>query len=81
MDGSDEQLRTLAKDAGLQAVMLCRPDPERKDKQLKAYKVDPSAANDVLLYQDYAVKKVWAGVQAADLAGVKAAADLYLPKR
>lgn len=81
VEGSDEQLRALAKDAGLQAVMLCRPDPERKDKQLKAYKVDPSAANAVLLYQDYTVRKAWAGVGAADLADVKASADQYLPRR
>src|SRR5579871_4119858 len=33
VDGSDEQLHKLAKDFALQYVMLCRPDPERKEKQ------------------------------------------------
>lgn len=81
VDGSDEQLRQLAKDSALQSVMLCRPDPERKAKQLKAYKIDPAASNAVMLYQDYTVRKAWAGVNAAGLADVKTAADKYLPKR
>jgi len=81
VDGSDEQLRRLAKDSALQTVMLCRPDPERKEKQLKAYKIDHSVSNSVVLYQDYLVRKAWTGVNAADFADVKAAADKYLPKR
>jgi len=34
-----------------------------------------------VLYQDYLVRKAWTGVNAADFADVKAAADKYLPKR
>ncbi len=80
VEGAEEQLRTLAKDAALRTVMLCRPDPARKEKQLKAYKIDATASNTVLLYQEYTVKKAWTGVN-ADLADVKAATDEYLPKR
>jgi hypothetical protein len=80
VDGTDEQLRKLAKDAAIQAVMLVRPDPERKEKQLKAYKIDAAATNTVLLYQDYTVKNVWTGVKTADLADVKSTTDKYLPK-
>ena len=81
VDGSDEQLRKLAKDSALQAVMLCRPDPARKEKQLAAYKIDAANPNAVMLYQDYTVRKAWTGVSAADLADVKTAADKYLPGR
>ena len=79
--GSDADLRKLATDADLRAVMLCRPDAARKAKQLAAYKIDATVANSVPVYQEYAVKKAWAGVTAAELAEVKAAADQYLPKR
>lgn len=30
VEGSEDDLRKLVKDSGLQAVMLCRPDPARK---------------------------------------------------
>ena len=80
VDGTDEQLRRLAKDASIRAVMLVRPDPERKEKQLKAYKIDATASNTVMLYQDYTVKNVWTGLKDADLALLKTATDTYLPK-
>ncbi len=81
VDGSEADLRKLAKDHALQTLMLCRPDPERKEKQLKTYKIDAAVSNSVILYQDYTVKRAWTGIKAADLADVKAAADKYLPKR
>jgi hypothetical protein len=80
LDGSDEQLRRLAADAGLTGVMVCRPDPARRAKQLAAYKIDPAAATTVMLYQDYVVRQSWSGLRATDLAAVRAAADSYLPK-
>src|SRR5579871_3770884 len=81
VDGSEEDLRRLAKDYALQTLMLCRPDPGRKEKQLKAYRIDATVSNSVMLYQDYIVRKAWTGVTAADLAAVKTAADQYLPTR
>jgi len=81
LDGSDEQLRKLATDSALQSVMLCRPDPMRKEKQLKAYKIDTTVSNSVILYQDYTVRIAWTGLKVADLALVKTAAGEYLPKR
>jgi hypothetical protein len=81
VDGTDEQLHKLAKDAAIQSVMLVRPDPERREKQLKAYKIDPAASNTVMLYQDYTVKKCWTGVKSTNLAELKTATDAYLPKR
>ena len=81
VDGSDEQLRTLAKDSAIQNVMLVRPDPEKKEKQLKAYKIDPTATNTFMLYQEYIVKNAWTGLKTADLADVKTVTDRYLPKR
>lgn len=81
VEGSDEQIRKLAKDSAIQSTMLVRPDPERKEKQLRAYKINASVPNTIMLYQDYKVKFVWADVKPADLSGVKRAADNYLPRR
>jgi hypothetical protein len=81
VDGSDEQLIKLAKDAGIRSLMLVRPDPARKAKQLQAYKIDASATNSIMLYQDYIVKQSWTGVKSADLTSVKTATEKYLPGR
>ena len=81
VDGSDEQLRKLAKEASIKDVMLVRPDPERKEKQLKLYKIDASAATTIMLYQEYIVKSAWTDANATGLADVKMATDKYLPKR
>jgi len=78
VDGTEDELRKLAKEASLKSVMLCRPDPERKEKQLKAYKIDAAVSNTILLYQDYIVKQAWTDAAPAD---VKKATDKYLPKR
>ena len=78
---TDERLRKLAKDSALETLMLVRPDPERKEKQLKAYKIDATTVNTVMLYQDYSVKHSWTGLGSVGLAEVKVAADKYLPKR
>lgn len=81
VDGSADELQSLAKEHSLRQLMLCRPDPQRKEKQLKAYKVESLAANSVVLYQDYAVKQAWSDLKAADLGELKKATDGYLPKR
>ncbi len=81
VDGSADELRSLAKEHSLRQLMLCRPDPRRKEKQLRAYKVDAIAANSVVLYQDYAVKRAWSDLEVADLGELKKATDGYLPKR
>jgi protocatechuate 3,4-dioxygenase, beta subunit len=81
VDGSEEPLKALAKDQGVQRLMLCYPDPDRKEKQLTAYKIDPATENTVVLYQDYVVKQAWAGLASGDLPRLKAATDRYLPKR
>jgi hypothetical protein len=81
ISGSDEQLKKFAKDHSIQTLMLCRPDPERQEKQLKAYKVDPSVTNTIMLYQDYLVKKNWAALATTKLAELKTETDAYLPKR
>ena len=79
VNGSDSQLRRLAKDQAISRLMLCRPDPEQFEKQLKAYKVDPSASNTIILYQDYLVKKSWTALAGSDLSQLKEATDAYLP--
>lgn len=81
VDGSSDALRQFAKDQTMKNVMLCRPDPERREKQLKAYKVNPTTSNTVILYQDYIVKKTWAELAPAGLSELKTATDPYLPKR
>jgi len=77
-EGTEEDLRKLAKDTSLKSVMLCCPDPSRKEKQLKAYKVDAAVSNTVMLYQDFTVKQTWTDASISD---VKTATNQYLPKR
>jgi protocatechuate 3,4-dioxygenase, beta subunit len=81
VDGSDEQLKKLAKDHTIQKLMLCRFDPERKAKHLALYKIDPKALNTILLYQDYTVRKTWANATNADFADIKKATDAYHAKK
>lgn len=81
VEGSDENLRKLAKNSAMQFVMLCRPDSALKQKQLQAYRINAAVSNSVMLYQDYTVKKAWAGISATEFADVKTAADQYLPRR
>jgi len=81
VNGSEEQILKLAKDSAIRSVMLCRPDPKRKEKQLGAYKIDLSVSNTIMLTQDYTVKKLWTGAQATELADLRMAADQYLPKQ
>ncbi|MFO0801986.1 MAG: hypothetical protein U0791_02520 [Gemmataceae bacterium] len=80
IEGSDEQLRSLAKDAGIRNLMLVRPDPERKEKQLKIYKIDATVSNTLMLYQDYIVRNCWTGLKATELALVQDAAKKYLTR-
>ena len=80
VNGGDE-LRQFATDHGVRRLMLCRPDPERWVKQLAAYKIDPKAANTILLYQDYTVKRRWAALAPAQLPELKAATDPHLPRQ
>jgi hypothetical protein len=45
VDGWEEPLKALAKDQGAQRLTLHYPDPERREKQLKAYKINPARAS------------------------------------
>ena len=81
LDASDDQLRRLAKAHSLRRMMLCHPDPAERDKQLAAYKIDPSAPASVILYQDYLVRKAWPSVTATTAAELKKATAPYLLKR
>jgi protocatechuate 3,4-dioxygenase, beta subunit len=79
--GSSEELQKLARDHAIANLMLCRPDPERRDKQLRAYKIDSSVANIVLLYRNYTVTRNWTALPADHLSELKSATDVYLPNR
>jgi len=81
VNGSQTQLQALASDQAVQHLMLCRADPERKEQQLKAYKVNSSAQNTIILYQDYVVRNSWVGLTPANLSRLEDVTDLYLPKR
>jgi hypothetical protein len=79
--GSAEQLQKFASDHAIVHLMLCRPDPERSAKQLKAYKIDPSVANTILLYRNYTVTTNWTALAVGQLRELKTATDAYLPDR
>jgi hypothetical protein len=77
---TDEEIRKFATDHSIQNLMLCRPDPRRQEKQLKAYKIDASVTNTILLYQNYTVRQNWAAMAAPRLSELKTATEAYLPK-
>ena len=81
LDGTDDAIKALDKTHRVEALMLCRPDPARKAKQLQVYKIDQSLVNSAILYQDYVVKKTWKDLGKDSLAEVVAEAAVYLPKR
>ena len=77
VNGSSQELQALAKSRQLKNLMLCRPDPERRDQQLRTYKVNPAQECSVILYEDYQVKSAWLTLTPA----VGTVTDRYLPKR
>ncbi len=81
VDAPDEKLVKLAAEQNLRFVMLCRPDLERRTKQLATYKINPAVNNTILLYDNYIVRESWVGLSAANLPDLVKATDAYLPRR
>ena len=81
LDAPDDKLRRLAEGHKIRRVMLCRPDPERRGKQLAAYKIEPSVTNTVLIYENFIVKHSWVSLAASELHMLVEATGPYLPKR
>ncbi len=81
LDAPDDKLRKLADDNKIRRLMLCRPDAERRAKQLAAYKIDASVTNTVMLYEGYIVKQSWVALDASDLLKLRVATDPFMPKR
>lgn len=72
-------ISALAARHAVKHLMLCRPDPEYRDQQLAAYRIDPAASHTVMLYEDYIVRVAWPTLAPADLPRLTAAAESYLP--
>ena len=81
LDAPDEKLVKLAAEQNLRLVMLCRPDADRRMKQLATYKINPAVSNTILLYENYVVKENWTALSAADLPLLFKATDSFLPRR
>lgn len=80
LDCPEERLKILADAEGIQCIMLCCPDPERRDEQLAAYRINPAAESTLILYSDYKVREVWHDPANAELPGLGAAAQAWLTR-
>lgn len=78
IDSSTEEVKKLSAASGVRCLMVCQPDPAKKDKQLQAYKINPSQVSTIYLYQDYLVQEVWHGL--TEPGKVALAAAKYLPR-
>jgi protocatechuate 3,4-dioxygenase beta subunit len=81
LDAPEEKLRKLAEESKIRHLMLCMPDPKRREKQLAAYKIDPTVPNTIMLYEAYTVRRLWVSVTSKDLASLEEATIPYLPRR
>jgi hypothetical protein len=52
---------------------ICYPDPETRDDDLKAYKINSAATNTVLIYKNYKVEANFVNVIANDFDQIAAA--------
>jgi hypothetical protein len=81
IDGSDDEIEKLAKTFDVRFLMVCKPDPERKEKQLNLYKVDNNITNVIYICQDYKVRGNWTSLTDEQIQAMKKSLDLFLPKR
>jgi protocatechuate 3,4-dioxygenase, beta subunit len=73
LDSTPLKLAKTAERAGVSRSALCYPDPSTKEEDLRAYKINPTATNTVLIYKDYTVAARFVDLSANDFRRVEAA--------
>jgi protocatechuate 3,4-dioxygenase beta subunit len=79
VDAGPERLARLAADLKIAGVALCHLNPKTREKDLRAYKIDPAAENTVMVYKDYTVTDTLVDLPAASFDRVAAAVAKQLP--
>jgi len=72
LDSTPKRLAEMAKQLHITHSAVCYPNAEERDKDLKAYKIHPAAANTVMVYQKYKVVATFVDLDAADFARMEA---------
>ena len=79
VDAGPERLARLAADLKIADVALCHLNPKTRDKEQKAYRIDPAAENTVIVYKDYTVTETFVNLPAAGADRVAAAVKNLAP--
>ena len=79
LDATPERLARLAAELKITDVALCHLNPKTRDKDLKAYRIDPAAENTVMVYKDYTVSDTFVNLPAAAFERVSAAVAKQVP--
>jgi hypothetical protein len=73
LDSTPEHLKQMANDLKIAQIGICYPDPETRQDDLKAYKINPGANNTVMIYKDYKVAANFVNLDPIDFDQVAAA--------
>jgi protocatechuate 3,4-dioxygenase, beta subunit len=73
LDSTPERLAKTARRAGVSRSALCYPDPSSREEDLRAYKINPTATNTILVYKDYKVLARFVDLSAKDFGRIEAA--------
>lgn len=72
-DAGGERLKRIAADAKVSRSSLCGMSAKTRDKDLRAYRIDPRAASTIMIYRDYKVVATFVNLSPKDFGQVEAA--------
>jgi protocatechuate 3,4-dioxygenase beta subunit len=71
LGGTPDHLKQMADELTIRQIGVCYPDPEFRDSQLKAYKINPAAVDTVMVYKNYKVTNNFVDLNAEDFGPVQ----------
>lgn len=71
LDAGHERLKRIAAEAKVARSGLCGLNPKTRDKELRAYKVNPNAGITIIIYKDYTVVATFVNLPAKDFGKVE----------
>jgi protocatechuate 3,4-dioxygenase, beta subunit len=73
LNSTPQQLQQLAEDQHIKSIGLCYPDPATREHDLQLYKINPQAANTIMIYKDYKIADNFVDLKPEDFPQVTAA--------
>lgn len=64
LDATPERLAKLATEIKIADVALCHLNPKNREAELKAYRINPSVENTIIVYKDYTVTETFVNLPA-----------------